>query len=366
MTPLEARIKARIVAQGPMSVAEYMATCLLDPAYGYYTTREPFGRNGDFITAPEISQMFGELLATWLHAAWTASGRSPNAVLAEIGPGRGTLMKDVLRTLRQIDSGWAPKLSAFLIEASPKLRAVQAETLGAVADVQWCDGLDALPSGPLFLLGNEIFDALPIRQYVKVNGMWRERLIGLGEDDALGFVAGPGAPDPALLPAGADDAAENSVVELSPAREGLMEQIAARITGSGGAALFIDYGHLEPGFGDTFQAVGNHRYVSVFDCPGEADLTSHVDFASLAAVAQHHGLAAWSATQGDFLLSLGLLERAGLLGAKADEATRARLQGEVERLAAPEAMGTLFKVLAVAQPGISPPGLRRFGTLAED
>ena len=357
MSPLAPRIRDIIAASGPMSVADYMALCLFDPAHGYYTSREPFGRGGDFVTAPEISQMFGELVAVWLHAAWDAAGRPEPFVLAEIGPGRGTLMKDMLRTFARLDPDFAGKARFAMVEASERLAGVQRVTLaGAPALPIWCRTVDALPPGALFIVGNELFDALPVRQFVRTASGWRERCVGLDAQERLCFVAGAGAIDAALLPRGAETAAEGSIAEIAPARSALMDTIAARFASSGGAGLFIDYGYETPAFGDTLQAVRGHRYADVLADPGQADLTSHVDFAALAAAARAHGLSPQLATQGDFLLRMGLLERAGRLGASADAATRARLSSEVERLAGPNAMGTLFKVLAV-QPGTAvPPG----------
>lgn len=353
MNALEARIRARIMTDGPMSVAEYMALCLLDPEHGYYTTREPFGASGDFTTAPEVSQMFGELIAVWLRNALEAAGHREPLPLVEIGPGRGTLMNDMLRTLHRLDPAWTQEMPVFLIEASPRLRAVQRSTLGN-ARITWLDDLAALPAAPLLVVANEFFDALPIRQYVKAGGRWHERLVGLDSQDRLAFIAGPGTIDAAILPAGADEKPEGTIFEFAPAREAAMDRLAVHFAEHGGIGLFIDYGHVVPGFGDTLQAVRAHRFADVLAEPGQADLTSHVDFAALAAVAHAHGLQSWTATQGEFLLSLGLLERAGSLGAQADEAGRERIRSEVERLAAPAEMGDLFKVLVVASPRLLP------------
>lgn len=358
MTGLKERIKRQIAQSGPLGLAEYMALCLLDPAEGYYTTREPFGVAGDFTTAPEVSQMFGELVGVWLHAAWEACGRPEGAVLAELGPGRGTLMKDVYRALARLDPAWFAALDLVLVEASPRLASKQRETLGGfAAKATRCAGPGDLPDRPLLVVGNEFFDALPVRQYQKAADGWRERVVALGDEGELALRLGAGGLDPALLPADADGQPEGAVFEVSPARHAAMAMLAERIAARGGAGLFIDYGHLAPGFGDTFQAVRRHRFEEVLASPGEADLTAHVDFAALADTVRRHGLAAWTATQGDFLLGLGLLARAGVLGAGADEAGRERLRGEVERLAGPAEMGELFKVLGVARAGVGLPGL---------
>jgi SAM-dependent MidA family methyltransferase len=353
MTPLKKRIAALIEANGPLSVAAYMASCLFDPQDGYYTNREPFGVEGDFTTAPEISQMFGELIGVWISLAWEATGRLLPVTIAEIGPGRGTLMKDISRTLARLAPELCSAARFAMIETSPRLVEVQRKTLSGVnLAVEWHTTLDTLPQQPLIIVGNELFDAIPIRQFIRANGQWRERCIGLDTLGELRFVAGAASLDPALLPAGAMSAADGVIFELGPARTALMETISGHIAKHGGAGLFIDYGHTEAGLGDTLQALHKHRYVDVFANPGQADLTSHVDFAALAATARQAGLDARLLTQGDFLLGLGLLERAGRLGAQADTATQEKIRGEVERLAGPDAMGTLFKALAVMPRGI--------------
>jgi SAM-dependent MidA family methyltransferase len=349
MTALKKRIASLIAASGPISIADYMALCLFDPADGYYTTREPFGAEGDFTTAPEISQMFGELVAVWLYAAWQAAGRPANATLAEIGPGRGTLMTDMLRALHKLDPAYS---GVAMIETSPRLREIQQQTLAnSDAPIRWHDTVSTLPDAPLFIVGNELFDAIPTRQFVKIGAAWHERAVGIGEAGKLAFVAGPATIEAAVLPAEAADAPAGSIFEFAPARTAIMETIAERIAALGGAGLFVDYGHLKPGIGDTLQALRKHRYDDVLAHPGEADLTSHVDFSALALAARAHGLDAHLATQGEFLPAMGLLERAGKLGANADAMGREKISGEVERLAGPDAMGSLFKVLAVAPRG---------------
>jgi SAM-dependent MidA family methyltransferase len=358
MTPLARILVDRIDAFGPMPVGDYMGLCLSDPRHGYYRTREPFGRDGDFVTAPEISQMFGELVGVWLLAAWQATGSPPEPLLAEIGPGRGTLMKDVVRTLARIGPALCEAASFHLVETSPRLAQVQAATLaGSGVRFAWHERIEDLPGRrPLYLVGNEIFDAIPMRQYVRTGQGWRERVVGLGGPDRLVFGIGPGALDPALLPPGHDAAAEGTIFEVAPARSALMQVIAGRIAATGGCGLFFDYGHLVPGFGDTFQAVRAHRPEDPLAHPGEADLTSHVDFHALAAMARAAGLEAHLATQGDFLLRMGLLERAGRLGAAAGSERREAISGEVERLAGSDQMGTLFKVLAIGPTGTALPG----------
>jgi SAM-dependent MidA family methyltransferase len=356
LSRLEDRIARLIEANGPLTVADYMAICLYDPDDGYYTTREPFGVAGDFVTAPEVSQMFGELVAVWLLAVWRALGKPLPTTLAEIGPGRGTLMKDMLRALGRVGPEFAARAGIAMVEKSPRLAAIQNATLGTdAARIEWHGSLDGLPGEPLFVVANELFDAIPIRQYVKSEGQWRERAVGLNEAGGLVFVAAAGAPDPSLLPPGAAAAPDGAIVELAPARAALMEKIAGRIAAVGGAALLIDYGHARPAVGDSLQALSRHAHADPLAAPGRADLTAHVDFSALAHVARSHGLQARLATQGDFLLGMGLIERAGQLGANAGAATRKRLQDEVDRLAGADGMGTLFKVLAVAPRGIALP-----------
>lgn len=348
MTRLKERIVGLIGAVGPIPVSEYMALCLFDPEHGYYTTREPFGAAGDFVTAPEISQMFGELVAIWLYQAWQGAGRPLPVTFAEIGPGRGTLMKDMLRTWSRLDPALAAGASFAMVETSPRLTEIQKETLaGFHAVPTWHQTIDTLPQQPLFIVGNELFDAVPIRQFIYIGAGWRERMVGLDDADNLHFFAGAGSVDPALLPAGAADAPQGAIAEVAPARVALMSAIAGRVAGHGGAGLFIDYGHIEPGIGDTLQALRKHNHEDVLANPGEADLTAHVDFSALAASARAHGLDTELTTQGEFLLGMGLLERAGALGANAGDGERQAISDAVERLAGPDAMGHLFKVMKI-------------------
>ena len=351
MTPLGEKIAALVAQAGPIGIAEYMAMCLFDPEHGYYTTREPFGSAGDFTTAPEVSQMFGELVAVWVYMAWQGAGSPEEICLAELGPGRGTLMKDMVRTLAQFDPAFVERTRFALVEASPRLVEVQRRTLApAPGRFEWHESLELLPDLPTIFVGNEIFDALPMRQYVKQGERWLERCIGVDEAGGLRFVLGAGTADPSLLPPGTDRALDGTVAELAPAREAFMQTVAEHIARLGGAALFFDYGHLEPGLGDTLQAVRRHAPDGVLDHPGEADLTSHVDFHRLGTVAERCGLAIQTATQRDFLLAMGLAERvAALSTGKADE-ERDRIAGEAERLAGAHAMGDLFKVLLVTRP----------------
>ena len=338
VTPLKERIAALIEANGPMPVSDYMALCLFDPQHGYYTTREPFGAAGDFVTAPDVSQMFGELVAAWLAHGWRETGAPSDAVLVEIGPGRGTLMLDMVRTLRRI----APPLASgvHMVETSTRLREMQRERLGedGIA-AEWHETIDTLPHAPLLIVANELFDALPTRQFVFTGDRWLERCVVL-RDGALAFGTGT-----ASLPFPPAEA--GTIREIAPARDALMARVAMRLVEQDGLFLSFDYGH-EGGTGDTLQAVRGHSPIDPLATPGEADLTSHVDFDALAAAARSTGAHVLGPmAQGDFLLGLGLLERAGALGANADEAARNAIHDAVERLAGPDGMGTLFRALAV-------------------
>lgn len=356
MPELRQKIARLIEENGPLSIADYMAICLYDPEGGYYMKREPFGLAGDFTTAPEVSQIFGELVAVWLYSTWRSMGAPSPLTFAEIGPGRGTMMKDMLRVLGRIDPGFAARAQLVLVETSPRLRDVQRATLGEDAGrIEWHSAVASLPAEPLLIVGNELFDAVPIRQYVKMEGRWRERAVGLDGAGDLAFVAAAGTLDPALLPPDAASATDGAIAEAAPARTALMDAIAERISMHGGAGLFIDYGYLQPALGDTLQALSGHAYADALAEPGRADLTAHVDFFSLAQAAKAHGLDAHLATQGEFLLGTGLIERAGSLGAKADAATRERLREEAERLAGADGMGKLFKVLAIGPRGLRLP-----------
>ena len=342
MTPLGERIAALIAATGPISVAEYMQICLFDPQQGYYSTRQPFGSDGDFVTAPEISQLFGELVAVWLYSAWRRAGGPRPVAVAEIGPGRGTLMRDMARTLRRLDPALHADAAFALVETSERLMAVQRQTLADTGiEPAWHARPEELDGGFTLLVANELFDALPVRQYTLTDRGWRERVIGLDAENRLCFMAGPGQPDEALLPAAAAAARPGDVVELAPARTAMTERLAAHLAAHGGAGLAFDYGYLEPGLGDTLQAVRAHRYADVLSEPGAADLTAHVDFSALAGAARRHGLSVGLGTQGEFLEAMGILKRAERLS----DAAGAAPAKAAQRLVSPDGMGTLFKVI---------------------
>ncbi|MBL8590571.1 MAG: SAM-dependent methyltransferase [Methylobacteriaceae bacterium] len=360
MTPLETEIRAMIAQEGPMPLERYMALALGHPTLGYYMTRDPFGASGDFVTAPEISQMFGELLGLWAAEVWTMMGAPAPVRLVELGPGRGALIADALRAAA-VAPAFRAAVSVELVETSPALRKRQAAALAGVGlPVAWRERLEDVPDGPMIVLANEFFDALPVRHYVRVGEGWRERLVGLGPDGALAFGVAPFA-EPAI----AVPAPEGAVMELSPIGHRVAATLARRLARDGGAALIVDYGHLRSGFGETLQAVRAHRYADPLRDVGEADLTAHVDFASLGEAARRAGAAVHGPiAQGALLRRLGLAQRAERLARGADEAGARAIAAATHRLAGAgaDAMGELFKAVAFAHPDLpAPPGFETQG-----
>ena len=342
-------IVARIRSEGPLSLADYMADCLLHPRFGYYTTRDPLGAGGDFTTAPEISQMFGEMLGLCLVQCWLDQGRPKAFTLAELGPGRGTLMADVLRAAKSVP-GFHDAADVVLVEASPTLRAVQASTLDGYAPT-WTDQVSALPEAPLYLLANEFFDALPIRQFVRDGDGWRERRVGLDGED-LAFGLGPAGPQPALTER-LEDTKSGDLVEICPALPGITAEIGRRIDTHGGAALIVDYGDWRSQ-GDTFQALRDHEMVDPLATPGAADLTAHVDFEAIARAAAP-AAAARLTSQGVFLERLGITARAQALAAGLSGSALESHVAAHRRLTHPQEMGNLFKVLGLYPARATPP-----------
>jgi len=346
------RLKTRIAATGPMTLADYMAECLFDPAEGYYATRDPLGAAGDFTTAPEISQMFGELAGLCLVQNWLDQGAPSPFVLAELGPGRGTLMADIWRAAALVP-GFRAAASVHLVEVSPKLRAIQAERLRGLP-VHWHDTADALPDAPLWLIANEFFDALPIRQFQRDGTAWRERVVGLREGRlALGLTAPVARPDLAYR---LDDMPQGGIVEICPAAAPVMAAIEARVVAHGGAALVVDYGDWRSR-GDTFQALRGHAPADPFADPGTADLTAHVDFEALARAAPQLRTSALT-PQGVWLDRLGIGQRASRLATELHGPARVAHEEATRRLTEAGEMGHLFKVLALVAAGAPlPPGL---------
>ena len=345
-------ITAQIAAQGPMRLDDYISMCLLHPAHGYYTTRTPFGTQGDFITAPEISQMFGELIGLSLAQAWLDQGAPAPFTLAELGPGRGTLMADALRAASRV-AGFVEAAQITLLEASPALRQTQAETLHAYTPT-WIDSIEDLPEHPIYLVANEFFDALPIRQFVRDGTRWRERQVGI-QDCTLAFGLGPAQPQPALAHR-LEDTKDGDLIEDCAAAAPILTTVANRIAAHGGAALIFDYGDWRS-VGDTLQAVQDHAPADPLAAPGHADLTAHVDFEALL-----NATAACTPSritpQGVFLERLGITQRATAL---AKTLTGPALDSHIaahRRLTHPQEMGNLFKTFGIVPKGTAMlPGL---------
>lgn len=340
-------LAAEIAAHGPISVEDFMARALGDPVHGYYMKQDPFGAAGDFTTAPEISQMFGEMIGLCLADHWMRAGSPSSFILCECGPGRGTLMADLWRATK-IVPGFHAAAEIVLVETSPVLRGQQVETLARVgAKATHVAAFHEIPPGPLWLVANEFFDALPIRQFVKTPQGWHARLVGLDENGQLQFGLAPEPHAAITVPA-----PDGAVLEVMAAGLSFMKSLAQRLTFEGGLALIIDYGHTKTGVGDTLQAVRQHRFVDVLETPGDCDLTAHVDFAALARVADASGAEVYGPeTQGDFLQALGIGARAETLKQNAQDP--AMIESALQRLLAMDAtgMGQMFKVLAVGQKG---------------
>ncbi|HEY0833073.1 MAG TPA: SAM-dependent methyltransferase [Azospirillum sp.] len=352
----------RIAHEGPITVAAFMAEALGHPRLGYYMRQDPFGTQGDFTTAPEISQMFGELIGLWCADTWQRLGMPAEINLVELGPGRGTLMADALRAA-SILPPFRDAIRVHMVETSPTLRARQKATL-AGRDAAWHDRLEDVPEGPALVIANEFFDALPVRQIQKAPHGWTERLVDIdpdtpdGEEPRFRFVLEAfGSPGASLVPERLRDAQVGSVVEVSPASQAVARALGQRLTAQGGAALVIDYGYAHgPAVGDTVQAVRKHAYAPVLEAPGMADLTAHVDFASLAAAAREAGADAFGPVdQGDLLQRLGIEQRAAVLKRTASPRQAADIDTALARLIAPDQMGTLFKAIALTAPGLGAP-----------
>ncbi len=341
-----------------MPVHDFMHACLADPAHGYYREGNRLGAAGDFTTAPEISQVFGEMIGLWLADRWQAQGSPSKITLVEFGPGRGVLMDDALRAAAKALPAFVAAAELHLVEISRTLRDVQAQRLSR-ASPTFHDSLDTIPDGvPLFAVGNEFFDALPVRQFVRRGAAWHERVVAWAGDTFV-FADGPHVASPPLSDVQLTDAPEGAVVEVCPAALDIAGRIGARIAATGGAALFVDYGSARSGWGDTLQAVRRHKKVSVFDEPGESDLTAHVDFPRLVDAARRAGAAAFGPVgQGDFLRRIGIHARLATLARGADPETARNLSAASRRLLADDEMGTLFKAVAF-QPTAAgaPPGL---------
>jgi NADH dehydrogenase [ubiquinone] 1 alpha subcomplex assembly factor 7 len=357
MSPLVAEIRHMIAVDGPLSVARFMALCLGHPSYGYYATRDPFGADGDFITAPEISQMFGELLGLWAAEIWQRMGAPRCLGLVELGPGRGTLMADALRAAKVVPA-FRAALSVHLVETSPTLRARQAAVLEKLDfPLAWYDYISELPEMPVVVIANEFFDALAVHQAVRAADGWHERMIAMDADDNLSFALHP---DPirdfdAVLPLALREVPIGSLYEWRSSHPAA--ELARSVVRSGGAALVIDYGHVESAPGETLQAVSRHGFVDPLRAPGEVDLTAHVDFATLACAAVGAGARVHGPVpQVALLRRLGIEVRAARLKQGATPAQAAEIDAAVRRLIAPgrDGMGELFKALVIADPRLGP------------
>jgi NADH dehydrogenase [ubiquinone] 1 alpha subcomplex assembly factor 7 len=337
---------------GPLPLSHYMALCLGHPEHGYYMTRDPLGARGDFTTAPEVSQMFGELVGLWLADRWLSSGSPKPFVLAELGPGRGTLMADALRALRAVP-GMIEAASVHFVETSPALRAAQRER---APHAEWHSAVGELPPGPLFLIANEFFDALPITQYQRTERGWCERCVDFRDERFVPVLAPVAVANETALAPAVRNAPEGSIAETCPPATAITSKIAGRIATTGGAALIIDYGYVRSAAGDTLQALHRHTYADPFDMPGEADLTAHVDFEALSHAARNAGAVAHGPVeQGAFLHTLGIGARAERLMRDATEAQKRDIESALARLTHPQEMGSLFKVLGITPPGAGIP-----------
>lgn len=355
MTPLARLLVRRIALAGPITVADFMAEALGHPLHGYYQRRDPLGRAGDFITAPEISQMFGELVGLWCVELWHELGCPDPCHLVELGPGRGTLMADALRASR-VRPAFGAAIRLHLVETSPYLRERQEQALAPHLPSghrpQWHASLAEISAGPLLLVANEFFDALPVHQFELRPEGWRERVVAC-DGEKLAFAWATPGPSFALI---GDRQRRGSKAEVSPMALSLAGDIGRRLAHTGGAALIIDYGSGQTLPGESLQAVRRHEPVDPLSDIGETDLSAHVDFASLARAAEEAGAVAHGPlTQGEFLLRLGLEARAESLQARATPAQARDIDSARRRLLDSREMGTLFKALALTAPDLAPP-----------
>jgi NADH dehydrogenase [ubiquinone] 1 alpha subcomplex assembly factor 7 len=355
-TPLDDEIRRLISVAGPMPIAEYMRLCLTHPQYGYYVNRDPLGAGGDFVTSPEISQMFGELIGLWMGSVWQQMGAPENVRIIELGPGRGTLMHDALRAAK-IVSGFRNAVVVHLVEISPALQQVQQRLLeGLDVPILWHSAIEEVPAGPSIIVANEFVDALPVHQAIRQADGWHERVIEIAPDGH--FIIGP-APDPlphfeAAMPRGLRQAPEEAIYEWRA--DGIALELGRRMRDEG-AALIIDYGHAHFGLGDTLQAVAGHSFTDPLRAPGKADLTAHVDFEALGQCAESMGARIHGPIrQRDLFLRLGIEQRAAALKANATRDKAAEIEIAFSRLIADGArgMGEMFKAMAIAAPQLGP------------
>ncbi len=367
-SPLLDIIRRRIESDGPMNLGEYMALCLGHPKHGYYMTRDPLGAAGDFTTSPEISQLFGEMIGAWLADMWIKMGKPPECILLECGPGRGTLMADIMRATKGV-AGFHSAMKIHLMEMSPVLRNRQSEVL-ANYETRWIDDLNALNSAiPVLIIGNEFLDALPVRQLERKGGKWFERVVGLAPDNSLQI--GLKEADFTLMERLQSlhiSLEEGDVFEISPILNQFINFVDNLLKKQSGAALFVDYGHAKTAAGETLQAVRSHRFVKITDTPGFCDLTAHIDFENIAHIAKTDGITVHGpVTQAAFLRELGIEYRAQKLiqtlqpnasnVCGVNEPQIEAIKSGLNRLIDTQQMGILFKVLALCHdPKIIPAG----------
>jgi NADH dehydrogenase [ubiquinone] 1 alpha subcomplex assembly factor 7 len=361
ITPLEERLVALIEDHGPIRIGDYMADALGHPQHGYYMTQNALGAEGDFTTAPEISQIFGELIGAWLINAWEQIGAPSLVNLIELGPGRGTLMSDILRTA-EVRPKFRKALRVYMVETSGRLRYAQQRKLAdSKVPVTWATEMHDIPAAPTLIIANEFFDCLPIRQFVRTTAReepcWQERLVGItqvnGENRLCYTFSEELHPTPEGTPAGAQP---QDMFEVCEEGRDIIKEIALRFADHKGRALIIDYGHGRSGFGDTLQALRNHRFWPPLAEPGMADVTAHVDFAALARTGRDQGLLVHGPElQGRLLSRLGLKERAQMLAERATEEQREQIISGAKRLVDTDEMGTLFKALCLSSAGLPAP-----------
>ncbi len=364
MSILSEQIRQQIVNKGPITIAKYMEEALGHPRLGYYMSEDPLGLSGDFITAPEISQMFGELIGLWCGVQWKTMGEKEPFNLIELGPGRGTLMADILRAGQGVD-GFLESLVISLVEISPVLKGIQEETLLSsigrevrrTRALSWVGQFSDTPDGPFALVANEFIDVLGIRQFQKTIKGWRERLVDVSESDPLKFkyILSQSLPEDGIVPSDLNNTSVGDILEVRPAASALIKEFCSRLKRHPGYVLLIDYGHYLTACGDTFQATKDHAYCDPMKTPGTADLTAHVDFGELCRIAIDNGVAVYGpVTQSKFLSSLGIHTRARAL-AEASPTDASEINEALVRLTSEDGMGALFKVLVLTSPEMKPP-----------
>lgn len=353
---LSSHIKNIISHTGPISISEFMQLALSHPLYGYYQAKEPFGTKGDFTTSPEISQMFGEMIGAWSAHIWQQMGCLQDVVIVEMGPGRGTLMADFLRSTAKIP-GFHNSISIAMVETSKRLQELQRNNIGNMHPrISWYEDVKSLPQKPIIVIANELFDALPIRQYIKQNGKWHEKMLGVDKNGELAFTLSPEIKMEGKL---IENAPENGVVEICPQGGAIIKELVERVKMHNGAVLIIDYGYIETQYKDTLDAIGGHQHRNILEDIGALDISAHVDFQALKKAADTAGVRVFGpTTQGSFLQKLGIGMRAEMLCKNASDEQKHEIKTALARLVgnSPEEMGELFKVISFTTGNIVPEG----------